>query len=130
APGETRRGGARLADDEETRRRFGEGAADLLRHPRNAVGLGRLADPEDDRTARPDQREAPLGRSRWLRERLRNGGAGPVELLLLGTPPDDACVRRSDPLEERALAPPGLEQNHLPLGPRMRERATRRAATA
>ena len=88
------------------------------------------ADPEDDRSARAHERQAPLGRGRRLRERLRDRDAGPVGRLLLGATPDDARVRRREPLEERALAPLGLEQHHLAVGKRMGERDPGCAAAA
>ena len=84
-----------FADHDEARRRARRArrrAAPAT--ARDALGVGGRADPEDDRAARPHERQAPLGRRRRRRERLRDRDAGPVGLLLLGAAPDDARVRR------------------------------------
>ena len=68
-------------------------AAEPLRDARDALRLGRLADPEDDEAALADEREAPLGRGRRVGERLRDRDAERLRLLLLGAAPDDLEVR-------------------------------------
>ena len=90
--------------------------------------LGRLADPEHDRSSWADERQAPLGGDRRRRERLRDRDAGPVGLLLLGAAPDDPGVRRRPALEEVALPALRLEQHELVPRQRERERDARRAA--
>ena len=87
--------------------------------------------PEHGRAARRDERQAPLGRDRRRRERLRDRDAVDV-----GRPaPRRARRRRATfgksrrhALEELGLAPARLEQRHLAVRQRGRERNPGRAA--
>jgi len=93
-----------------------------LRHPRNRFGVRGRADVEHRCAAGSDERQAPLRSHDRRRERLRHGHAVRVRLLLLGSSLHDPRVRRREAAQKVALAAVRLEQRHLPLGQRDRER--------
>jgi hypothetical protein len=105
-------------------------AAELLGDSCNRRDIRARADPQDRGPARPDERQAPLGRDGRRRQRLRNRDAETVDFLLLGPAPDDADVRESTrgPFEKRAFLPLGLEQDDLAFGKRSGKRNPRRAS--
>lgn len=127
---EARRRRPELSDHEEACGRFDELAGDPARRRRHPFGLCGRADPQHDHAPGTHERQAPFGRCRRLRQRLRDRDAGPVQLLLLGPPPHDARVRRRDSLEELALPPLRFQQYDLAIGQRMGERDARRTAAA
>ena len=103
-------------------------AASRSRDGRHRGRFGARPHPEHDRPAGAHERQAPLRRNRRRCEGLRKRTAGPVELLLLGAPPDDARVRRRVLTQEGALALLRLQQDELRVRQRVRERDPRRAA--
>src|SRR4029453_16022841 len=83
---------ADLEDHEQTPVLFRWGRSELLGNLRNAVDLHAPAHPENRRTTRSHERQAPLGGDRRLGERLRDGNAEPLCFLLLRSAPNDLQV--------------------------------------
>ena len=82
--------------------------------------LGGGSDPEDRRASGPNERQAPLGGDRWRRQRLGDGDAELVRLLLLRPAPDDP--RFGSSLSQRRGSPP--------CAARLRARSTLRSGSA
>src|SRR3954462_4528356 len=74
---------AGLADHEEPGGRLVELARDARGDGAHALALGRRPDPEHDATALANERQAPFGRRRRMRERFGDRDSGPVARLLL-----------------------------------------------
>src|SRR5947209_3998290 len=118
-----------LTQDEETGRTVAEPTAEALRNTGDPIGPSARANPENRGAARTYEREAPLRGDRRRRERFGNRNAVLVGHMLLRPGLHDGRIRRGPPPEKLALPPVCLEQRHLAIRKRVRERDARHAAT-
>src|SRR6266508_3997135 len=119
-----------LPYDQQPRLGFGRCASQLRRGPCNRLRVGRGTHVQDRCAAYPHERQAPLERDRRGGQRLRDGDTEALELLLLRPAPYDGHVWElgRGALQERGLPLVRLEERHMPVGQRSRERNPGRAA--
>ena len=103
---------------------LGLSASDLRGHARHGFQIRRRPYVEHHAAPRPHERQAPLGGHRRRGERPRHRHAIRIDGLLLGPAADNPDVWQAgcDALEKGRLAPVRLEQRHLAVGQRGRER--------
>src|SRR5512133_200955 len=124
-----RRRRAELANHEQAVALFRWSSAEQLRDLRDAFELCARANPENRRSSRSNECQAPLGRNWRGRERLGDGDAELVRLLLLCATPDDVQVgQHGFPApQEDDLALLRFEQRHLATRELSRKRDPRSA---
>ena len=102
-------------------------SAEVFRDARDPSRIGARPDPEHGCAALTHEGQAPFRRNRRRRQRLRDGNAETIGLMLLGTTLQDQRVRRGPLAQEFTLPSVRLEQGHLALRQSCGERDTRHA---